>query len=421
MRLLFINRYFYPDISATSQLLTELAEDLDAHGDSVTVITGNSSYLGGEARLPAREMHHGIRIVRVGFARFDRSRILGRLSDYLSFLVCAFWAAVRMKNQDCLVVLSDPPLLSVFATILRFFMPIKTVCWLQDVFPEIAICAGVLREGPVARLLRGMARWSLGRMDQVVVIGRCMERYFLSYGLSARTLINISNWADGRHLRPAPRDNNEFLHQHGLEDRFVVMYSGNHGVVHEFDTIFALIRETKSVPRICFCFVGEGAWKRKLMDTAYAEGWQHVVFLPYQPKALLQSSLSAADMHLVSLRTEMEGLSIPSKIYGVLAVGRPVIFIGPPCSEAAVIVREAECGYCVEPGDTEGAVQSLDTAYRDHTLRERQGQAARQYFDTHCDRSLATEQFRQILQQVAVPSSTQPMPLETVSPSTRSQ
>jgi colanic acid biosynthesis glycosyl transferase WcaI len=421
MRLLFINRYFYPDISATSQLLTELAEDLDARGDRVTVITGNTAYLGGETRLPAREMHHGIRIVRVGFTRFGRSRILGRLSDHLSFWLCAFWAAVRMKDQDCLVVLSDPPLLSVFATIVRFFMPVKTVCWLQDVFPEIAIRAGVLREGMVARLLREMSRWSLGRMDQVVVIGRCMERYLLSHGLPARTLINIPNWADGGHLRPVPRDNNEFLHQHGLQDRFVVMYSGNHGVVHEFETIFALIRETSGIPRLCFCFVGEGAWKPRLVETARAEGWQHVLCLPYQPKASLQSSLSAADVHLVSLRTEMGGLSIPSKIYGILAVGRPMIFIGPPGSEPAAIVREGEFGYSVPPGDTQGAVQALLAAYRDHTLLERQGQAARQYFNTHCDRSIATEQFRQVLQRVAVPSSTQPVPMRTVSPPTRSQ
>jgi glycosyltransferase involved in cell wall biosynthesis len=258
-------------------------------------------------------------------------------------------------------------------------------------------------------------------MDQVVVIGRCMERYLLSHGLSARTLINIPNWADGSHLRPAPRDNNEFLHQHGLQDRFVVMYSGNHGVVHEFETLFALIRETKSVPRICFCFVGEGAWKPRLVERAQAEGWQHVLCLPYQPKSLLHSSLSAADVHLVSLRTEMEGLSIPSKIYGILAAGRPVIFIGPSGSEAAAVVRDAECGYCVEPGDTPGAVQALLAGYHDRVLLEKQGASARRYFDAHCDRSIATEQFRQVLQRVAVPSSTQPVPMRTVSPPTRSQ
>jgi len=421
MRLLFINRYFYPDISATSQLLTELAEDLDAKGDRVTVITGKTAYFGEEARFPDHEMHRGIRIVRVGFTRFGRSHTLGRLADYLSFWISALWAAARMKDQDCLVVLSDPPLLSVLAAMVRFVKPVKTICWLQDVFPEVALRAGVLREGPVGRLLKRMARWSLRRMDQVVVIGRCMERHLLSDGVPPHAIVNIPNWADGRRIRSVPRHDNEFLREQGLQDRFVVMYSGNHGVVHEFETIFALIRETRYVPGICFCFVGEGAWRSHLVEAAQAEGWQHVVFLPYQPNALLQSSLSAADIHLVSLRTEMEGLSIPSKIYGVLAAGRPVIFIGPPGSEPASIVREADCGYAVEPGDTQGAVQALLASYRDHTLLERQGQAARQYFNTHCDRSIATEQFRQVLQRVAVPSSTQPVQMRTVSPPTRSQ
>src|SRR5262245_52959477 len=143
MRITFINRYFYPDISATIQLLTELAEDLDAGGESVTVIAGNTCYLTAE-RLPARDRHRGIQIERVGFTSFGRAPILGRLADYLSFWLSAFWRAVRLKDQDCLVVLSDPPLLSVLAAMVRMVKPIKTVCWLQDVFPEIAVRAGVL-------------------------------------------------------------------------------------------------------------------------------------------------------------------------------------------------------------------------------------------------------------------------------------
>ena len=321
MRLLFINRYFYPDISATSQLLTELAEDLDARGDRVTVITGKTAYFDEEARLPAQDTYKGIQVRRVGFTRFGRSRTLGRLADYLSFWISALWAAARTKDQDCLVVLSDPPLLSVLAAMVRLVRPVKTICWLQDVFPEIAIRAEVLREGMIARFFRAMVRWSLRRMDQIVVIGRCMERYLLSQGLPARTITNIPNWADGERISPVTREDNEFLNRHNLQDRFVVMYSGNHGVVHEYEALVALIRETRYFPDICFCFVGEGAWKHKLMEIAKSEIWPHVAFLPYQPKAVLRSSLSAADVHLVSLRQEMEGLSIPSKIYGVLAHG----------------------------------------------------------------------------------------------------
>ncbi len=284
MRLLFINRYFYPDISATAQLLTELTEDLAAQGETVTVITGNTAYAGGQSALPAQEFHKGIRIVRVGFTRFGRTRTLGRLADYVSFWISAFVTAVRAKQQDCLVVLSDPPLLSVLAALVRMVRPIKTVCWLQDVFPEIAVRAGVLPEGLVARCLRWLARWSLRQMDQVVVIGRCMERQMLSDGVLSPSLTRIPNWADGTHIKSLPKGQNEFLQRHNLENRFVVMYSGNHGVVHEFETLVSLLRETRSVPELCFCFIGDGAWKKKLIETAQAEGWPHIRFSPLPTK-----------------------------------------------------------------------------------------------------------------------------------------
>jgi len=416
MRLLFINRYFYPDISATAQLLTELAEDLAAKGESITVITGNTAYAETSSRLAHQEIYKGIRIVRVGFTRFGRARTLGRLVDYCSFWIAAFLSAIRTKRQDCLVVLSDPPLLSVLAAVVGMVRSVKTVCWLQDVFPEIAIRAGVLPEGFVAQCLRWLARWSLQQMDQVVVIGRCMERRVLSEGVPPSSLARIPNWADGLHIKSLPRTHNEFIQRHNLQTQFVVMYSGNHGVVHEFPTLVGLLREMRTIPELCFCFVGEGAWKKKLMDTAQAEGWTHIRFLPYQPKSLLPSSLSAADVHLVSLRNEMEGLSIPSKVYGALAAGRSILFIGPTGSEAAKVLSEAQCGYSVEPGDTQGAVQALLSVYRDRSLLDKQGQAARLYFNSCFDRSIATQHFHHLFQQLAMSSPALTLQQSAVSP-----
>lgn len=421
MRLLFINRYFYPDISATSQLLTELAEDLAAKGETVTVITGNSSYLGDETRFEAEERHKGIRILRVGCTRFGRSRVLGRLADYVSFWICAFRAAVRLKEQDCLVVLSDPPLLSVFAAVIRFMNPVKTVCWLQDTFPDIAIRARVLDDWVSGPVLKCIAKWSLRRMDRVIAIGRCMERRLLSEGIPSQSIIQISNWADGQLIQPLPHRGNTFRRQHGLQDRFVVMYSGNHGVVHDCETLIQLMRETRDVPDLCFCFVGEGVWKPHLVDIACAEGWKHSVFLPYESKEGLKASLSAADLHLVSLRRDMEGLSIPSKLYGILAAGRPVLFIGHPSSEASLVIKEAGCGFCVEPGDTRGAVQAVLTGYRNPALLEEQGAAARRYFDRQCDRPLAAARFQEALERLCTESEVRSPAWKTISPISRNQ
>lgn len=400
-RLLFINRYFYPDISATSQLLTELAEDLAAGGDRITVITGNTPYFGEGKQFPAQEVHNGIRIVRVGFARFNRSTMYGRLADYLSFSISALWSAVRMKNQDCLVVLSDPPLLSLLAVMVQFIKPVKTICWLQDVFPDIAIRAGTIHEGPVGRLLNRIARWSLDRMSQVVVIGRCMENHLSRSGVSRNRIAVIPNWADGAQIKLIRRMDNEFLKIQGLEDRFVVMYSGNFGVAHEIETILALVRETRDLPKLFFCFIGEGAHKQRLVEAAKRENWEHVRVLPYQRKETLQQSLSAGDLHLVSLRADMAGLSVPSKIYGIMAAGRPMIFIGPEESEAASLIHQAQCGFVVRPGDPKAAADAVRICYRDRNLCEQKGLAARAYFDQYGDRTRATAQFLQVLQKVA--------------------
>jgi glycosyltransferase involved in cell wall biosynthesis len=419
MRVLFLNRYFHPDCSATSQLLTELAEDLIAQGASVTVISGRTLYQGKEPKLSVRDIHEGIRIVRVGFIRFDRSYTFGRLADYLSFWVFAVWAAVRMRNLSCIVVLSDPPLLSLLAAMIRLIKPVKAVCWLQDLFPDLAIQAGIIRRGPTSRLLNRLTQWSLRRMDQIIVIGRCMERRLLSHGISIEKIVTIPNWADGDHISPLPRHENAFLVQYGLEGKFVVMYSGNHGIVHEFDSIVDLLRATKAVPRMCFCFIGEGAWKQRLVEIGRAEAWPHVVFLPYQTKTTLEFSLSAADVHLVSLKDGMEGLCVPSKLYGAMAAGRPVLFVGPANSEAALIIREAGCGLQVAPGDSAGAVEALLQFYGDDSLTEKRGRAAREYFDRYCNRSVSTERFRQVLHRVCE-QRTQALQMSLSSPPSRS-
>ena len=400
-RVLFVNRYFYPDISSTSQLLTELAEDLVAQGDSVTVITGNTPYFGGDERFPSKEMHRGIRIIRVGIAHFDRSHIFGRLGDFLSFSISAFCAVVRTKEQDCLVVLSDPPLLSFLAVTVQLIKPVKTICWLQDVFPDNAIRTGMLQEGSIGRLLNWIARWSLGRMSQVVVIGRCMEEYLSRTGVARNQMTVIPNWADGAQIKAIARVDNEFLKIQGLEGRFVVMYSGNFGIAHEIETILSLVRETRDLPNLFYCFIGEGVHKQRLVDVTSHEKWEHVRVMSYQKKETLQQSLSAGDLHLVSLRADMAGLSVPSKIYGVMAAGRPMIFIGPEESEAASLIRQSQCGFIVRPGDTKAAADAVRACYEDRQLCEQKGLAARQYFDRYGDRHRATDQFLEVIHRVA--------------------
>ena len=398
VRLFFINRFFHPDQSATAQLLTDLAVGLATYGIGVTVLTGRLGYLGGETAVPCEEQYKGVTVRRVWSTRFGRQSTLGRLFDYLSFYLASAWAAVQTKDVDCVVVLSDPPILSVQAVLLGRLKGWKTVCWLQDVFPEIAVRAGTLREGLRARLFRWAANWSLRSSDRVIVVGRCMERCLLAFGLQRDRVVLIPNWADGDHLTPVAPEDNWFRKQHGLEGQIVVMYSGNLGVVHETEALIPLIHYLQGMREVCFLFVGEGQGKTRLQNWVCQERLENVRFLGYQNKEHLRYSLSAGDIHLVTLRSEMEGLSVPSKMYGIMAVGRPVVFIGPDGSEVASLIRESGCGEVFFPQESEKAALAILHLAQDYRRRESLGSAGRRYFETFLDKRFAIQRFQTVFQ-----------------------
>ena len=352
MRLLFINRFFYPDQSATARLLTDLAEELASQAIGVTVVTGRVGYLDGEQIGSPHDCYKGVTVERVWSTRFGRRSALGRLADYVSFYMSAGWATVRSRNIDCLIVWSDPPLLSLLAAFLRPLKGWKTICWLQDVFPENAVRAGILKDGWLARTLTRIAHWSLQASHRIIVVGRCMERHLLLAGVPQTRVVRISNWADGECLTPVAPDENWFRKEHDLNGHLVVMYSGNVGIVHDADSLLRVIRSLRGMPEVCFVFMGYGKGKAQLEECGRREGLTNLRFIEYQAQQHLRFSLSAGDIHLVSLRTNMEGLSVPSKVYGIMAVGRPVVFIGPQGSEVACVVREAGCGLVFAPDES---------------------------------------------------------------------
>jgi glycosyltransferase involved in cell wall biosynthesis len=399
MRLVFINRYFHPDLSGAAQMLTQLAEDLDARGLEVTVITSRTAYTGGILSLSKSGGHKGIHVIRVPSTSLGRGGAWVRVIDYASFYLSALWSALHLKGQDALVVLSDPPLLSALAVLVGAVKKVRTYCWMHDVYPDIAIRARIVREGLIAGALGLIARWSLRRIGGLVVLGHCMEQHLLKARIPSHKIRVIPNWADGMQIQPIHRADNQFLERHGLRERFVVMYSGNLGAVHEFTTITEMIRRTQSYADMYFCFVGDGPQKRYLVQTAEQERWQRVLFLPYEAKERLRFSLCAADVHLASLKSEMAGLSVPSKVYGIMAAARPVIFIGPDQSEVSFVIKEAQCGHVIRPGDTNAAVAALKGYYDNRDETEQRGQSARKYFDRYCERAIGTERFFQVLSQ----------------------
>lgn len=342
-RVVFLNRFFHPDLSATSQMLSDLAFGLAERGFDVQVITSRLRYDDTAARLPAREVIRGVRVHRIWTSGFGRHNLWGRGIDYLSFYVSALRACLRtLQPNDVLVAKTDPPMISVIGAIAARWRGAQLVNWLQDLFPEVAAAAGIRSaQGWSGRLLTRIRDWTLRHAAINVAIGQRMRDRLIGRGIDSARIAVVANWADGALIRPVPHAENALRSAWGLQDHFVVGYSGNMGVAHEFDTVLEAAERVRHHDHIRFLFIGGGRHYAYIQRAIRERELHNIVLQPYQPRERLSESLSAADLHLISLRPEFDGLIVPSKFYGIAAAGRPCLHIGTIDSELGQeIVRE---------------------------------------------------------------------------------
>lgn len=338
--ILFINRVYPPAQGATGEMLRDMAEALASRGWEVSVLTTGES---GEAKMATRS---GVVIHRAGAALSRRSVIL-RAASYFIMIPWLLGRALLLPRTDFVVTMTDPPMLAVLGPMIGFFKRNKVIHWAQDLYPEVAEELGVLPKGtPLVTLLRSLSSQALRRCDAVVSIGRCMTSRLVQRGISYARIFNIPNWAPP--VTPLDRKNNPFRREHGLEGDFVVVYSGNMGLAHDFDAVLKAA-ESLQGRHIVFLMIGDGPRRAELQRAASAKGLSNIRFLPSQPASKLSESLSAADAHLVTMRPNLCGLVVPSKVYGVLAAGRPCLFIGPSDSEAARLISEQDAGFVIDP------------------------------------------------------------------------
>lgn len=401
MRVLAINQFYAPDHAATSQLLTDLCEDLVRAGDEVTVVASRGAYLGGGA-LPARESIAGVEVVRPFATSLGKRTIAHRLADYGSFWASSVLTVLRERRPDVLLALTTPPMIAAGAALVAGARRVPLVTWVQDVYPDVAVAFGVLgARSPAALALGGAARGAHAASRRIVALSAGMADRLAAQGAARERLRVIPNWADGAALAPLAHEDNPFRRAHGLAGRFVAMYSGNLGVGHDVATLIEAARRLETrCPEVLVLFVGEGA--RRDEAERLARGLANVRFLPYQPRADLAASLSAADVHLVTLREGLDGLLVPSKSYGALACGRPIYFVGATGCEVARIVREHGVGWAGRPGDAEGLASALAEAARAPADdRARLARHVREVFATRFDRPIAVRAFRDVLREAA--------------------
>lgn len=391
---LFINRVYPPAGGATGAVLAELAGGLANRGWAVRVLTGS---IAGE---PAdRVTEAGVRVHRVRRLTFTRASHWRRALAYGTLYPTMFRRALQLPRPDIIVTKTDPPLQFVLGAVLSRLKGSAAIHWAQDLYPEIAEALDVFpEEGILARLLRRVSTQALRGHDHIVAVGRCMRTRLQQRGLDADRISVIPNWPSSN-LKPVPRTENSFRHEHDLDGRFVVMYSGNMGLAHPFDAILdAAARLCSDEPDIRFLFIGDGPRRDWIKAQVQVRGLRNVRFLPFQPRDRLDESLSAADLHLVSMRVEARGCVVPSKVYGALAAGRPCIFLGPPRSEAARVLREHQCGTVLKrPSGAQLAAQIR--SWRDHPARRQQA-GARARAAVRGAREASIQAFEDVFQQV---------------------
>ncbi|NJD35934.1 MAG: glycosyltransferase family 4 protein, partial [Betaproteobacteria bacterium] len=378
----------------------DLAFYLAGQGNAVKVLTSRQRYDDAAAVLAPHEHERGVEIVRVWSTRFGRGGLFGRALDYLSFYVSAFLALLfHVRAGDLVLCKTDPPMLGVLAALLARIRRVHRVNWLQDVFPEVAQAAGMrLARGAVSGAVAAVRDWSL-RGATNAVLGERMKSLLQARGVAS--LVVLPNWADGAAIHPLPAADNPLRAEWSLADRFVVGYSGNLGRVHESATIIDAAERLRHDSSVVFLFIGGGKESDALRRSVLQRGLPNVLFRPYQPRAALAHSLTLPDVHLVSLRPAFEGMVVPSKVYGVMAAGRPCVFIGDDKGELASMLREGDCGVTVPVGDGEALAHAI-VALRDDPARcAAMGAAARRMFEARFDLPVALAGWDRVLAGVA--------------------
>ncbi|HEX8633842.1 MAG TPA: glycosyltransferase family 4 protein [Pyrinomonadaceae bacterium] len=400
MRLLILNQFFYPDHSAISQLMTDLAESLVERGLCVTALAGRGLYNGGKT-LPPREDYRGVRVERAWATSFGKRSVAGRLADYFTFYLGATWKLLTLPRHDVVMALTLPPLIALPALFACRLRGMRLVALVEDIYPDVGIALGTFREGGLlARLLDRLNRLVLCRADRVIVLGDCMrERVMDKIRDTSEDRIDIiHNWADGEKIRPlAAGERNYFAEEQELGQRFVVQFSGNFGMVNDFDTPLEAARLLRTRADIMFLFIGDGVKAGEIKDFVSRHRLANVRVLPYQPRENLLYSLAAGHAHLVTLAHGLAGLSVPSKTYGILAAGRPVIFVGDPRSDIARLVADHGCGAVVGTGEAARLASIIAAWADDPAALAKLGDKARALFARRFDRPQAVAAYAESL------------------------
>jgi len=360
MKVLILSQVFYPDVVAVAQYLTDFAIDLQKSGIDVKVLASRRGYDDRDLTYPLKERIEGIQVERIPSSYLGKRSYLARIIDALTFNLILIWKLVFLPRYDVVVGMTTPPLIATIGSLFCLFKGGKFIYWVMDLNPDEAVAAGVLKKTSlITRILEKISRFTFSKSDLIIALDKYMALRIEKKGIPSQKIKILPPWAHIDNLKYYPREHNLFHHRYQLQDKFVVMYSGNHSICHPLDTLLESALALQDEKEIVFMFIGGGERVKDVTEFKEKYGLSNIVQLPYQAFSELGYSLSAADLHVVVMGNQYVGIVHPSKIYDMLWMGRPFIFIGPKESHIGDLINKYKIGSQVQHGNVNEVVQQI--------------------------------------------------------------
>lgn len=407
-RLWVVSELYHPEETSTGYFATGLAEGLAqdlGEAFEVRVLCSQPTYSARGTLAPARETRNGVTIERCAGTRFDKDRIALRLVNFLTISLSIGWAAWRrMRRGDLALVVTSPPTLPFVMLAVARLRGARVVLRLEDVYPDVLVATGALPEdSAVVRAIRTIARIMCSGMERVVVLGRDQAALAAnSLGVEPERTVIIPHWGGADDAPPMDRGANPVLTGHGLAGRFIVQYMGNMGRTHGVDTLARAAADLRTREDIHFLLIGWGARKAALERAVAEQGLRNVTLLPPVPRAEVAIHMDAADLTVIAFQPGMAGVSVPSRMYDVMAAGKPILAVADEASELARVVREEGIGWVVPPGDSRALAAAIEHAVAaPRELRQEMGRRARAAVALRYTKAHAVEHYRALIDELA--------------------
>lgn len=409
-KLLVYAHYYYPDVASTGQILAELCEGL-LNDFEITVICVVPSYTGKIDEKYKKqkfyfEEHNGVKIVRVRVPEFDKTNKLSRIKNISSYFVNSILATFKVGKQDLVYSISQPPILGgILGVIGKVIKRAKYVYNIQDFNPEQVDVVGFSKSQKIIKLAKAFDKLSCKCSDCVIVVGRDMQQT-LEQRFKGKKVPNnavINNWINEEEIYPLASEHErvqQFKEQYGLQDKFVIMYSGNIGLYYDLENIIKVIGEFKEREDVVFAFVGDGTVKKEIEEYSIQKQLSNVIFIPYQKKEDLIYSLNAAHVHLVTNQKGIKGVSVPSKVYGVMATGKAILGVLEKGSEAELLISNSQCGITVEPQDYDSIKQAIEQLINQKDEIRLMGLKGRHYLEKYLTKDISINKYNETLNQL---------------------